>query len=165
MSSEGQHRTIVEALGEREIKVERIFDAPRETVFAVSIDPQQVPEWWGPHGTRATIDRLEARAGGEWRFVSRSADGRQDAFRGAFREIVPPERIVQTFEWEGMPGYVSVETATFEPLADGRTRLTAISTFFFREDRDGMLASGMEDGLRETYERLDALLARVAART
>ena len=109
------------------------------------------------------VDRMEVRASGAWRFVHRDADGSETAFRGTYREVTPPERIVQTFEWEGMPGHVSVETVTFEDVEDGRTKVTTVSTFDTTEERDGMLASGMEGGLNETYERLDEVLARLAA--
>ena len=147
---------------EREIRIEREFDAPRDRVFAVYTDPEMIPEWWGPHGTTTIVDKMDVRPGGSWRFVGRGADGSETAFRGTYREITPPERIVQTFEWEGMPGYVSVETATFEDLGD-RTRVTTTSIFHTAEERDGMLASGMEGGLNETYARLDELLARLLA--
>ena len=147
---------------EREIHIERVFDAPRERVFAAYTDPATIGEWWGPRGTTAVVDEMDVRAGGRWRFVVRDADGGETAFRGTYREVTPPERIVQTFEWEGMPGHVSVETATFEDLGD-RTKVTTTSIFHTTEERDGMLGSGMEGGLNETYERLDELLARLAA--
>jgi uncharacterized protein YndB with AHSA1/START domain len=89
---------------------------------------------------------------------SRNSDGSETAFQGTYREVDAPERIVQTFEWEGMPGYVSVETASFEEFGD-RTKVTTTSLFHTTEERDGMLASGMERGLNDTYARLDALLA------
>jgi uncharacterized protein YndB with AHSA1/START domain len=144
---------------DREIHVKREFDAPRDRVFAAYTDPKLVPEWWGPRGTTTTVDVMDVRAGGSWRFVSRDADGREDAFRGTYREVAPPDRIVQTFEWEGMPGHVSVETAVFEDLGD-RTRVVTTTTFHTTEERDGMLGSGMEKGMNETYQRLDELLAR-----
>ena len=147
---------------EREIRVERVFDAPRERVFAVYTDPQLIGEWWGPRGTTTIVDRMDLTTGGGWRFVVRDADGGETAFRGTYRELTPPERIVQTFEWEGMPGHVSVETATFEDLGE-RTRVTTLSLFHTAEERDGMLGSGMEGGLNETYARLDELLARLTA--
>jgi uncharacterized protein YndB with AHSA1/START domain len=143
---------------EREIRIERVFDAPRDRVFAVYTDPELIPEWWGPRDSPAIVDRMDVRAGGSWRFVMRNADGSESGFRGTYREVTPPERIVQTFEWEGMPGHVSVETATFEDLGD-RTKVTTTSIFHTPEERDGMLASGMERGLNETYARLDELLA------
>jgi uncharacterized protein YndB with AHSA1/START domain len=145
---------------DREIHIKREFDAPRDRVFAAYTDPKLVPEWWGPRGTTTVVDVMDVRAGGSWRFVSRDADGREDAFRGTYREVTPPDRIVQTFEWEGMPGHVSVETAVFEELGD-RTRVVTTTTFHTTEERDGMLGSGMEKGMNETYQRLDELLARL----
>jgi uncharacterized protein YndB with AHSA1/START domain len=145
---------------EREIRAERIFDAPRDRVFAVYTDPSLIPEWWGPRGTTTVVDVMDVRAGGSWRFVGRDSDGSETAFRGTYREVTPPERIVQTFEWEGMPGHVSVESAEFEDLGD-RTRVVTTSIFHTTEERDGMLGSGMEGGMNETYQRLDELLARL----
>jgi len=130
-------------------------------VFAVYTDPELIPEWWGPRETTTVVDRMDVRPGGSWRFVMRNADGSETGFRGTYREITPPERIVQTFEWEPMAGHVSVETATFEDLGD-RTKVVTTSTFHTTEERDGMLGSGMEGGLNETYARFDELLARLA---
>lgn len=143
---------------DREIRVERVFDAPRDRVFATFTDPELIPEWWGPRGTRATVDEMDVRAGGRWRFVVDTCEGEATAFRGTYREVTPPERIVQTFEWEGMPGHVAVETATFEDLGE-RTRLVTTSLFHTTEERDGMLHSGMQRGANETYARLDEVLA------
>ena len=148
---------------DREIYVERVFDAPRDRVFAAFTDPELIPEWWGPRDTTTVVDQMDVRPGGSWRFVIRNSDGSETGFRGTYREITPPERVVQTFEWEGMPGYVSVETATFEDLGD-RTKVTTTSLFHTTEERDGMLEAGMERGLNESYARLDELLARLAAR-
>jgi uncharacterized protein YndB with AHSA1/START domain len=144
---------------DREIHIERIFDAPRDRVFAVYTDPELIPEWWGPRGTTTVVDQMDVRAGGSWRFVAQESDGSQTAFRGTYREVTPPERIVQTFEWEGMPGHVSVDTAVFEDLGD-RTKVTTTSIFHTTEERDGMLGAGMEKGMNETFQRLDELLAR-----
>jgi uncharacterized protein YndB with AHSA1/START domain len=146
---------------DREIHIERTFDAPRDKVFAAFTDPELIPDWWGPRDTTTIVDQMDVRPGGSWRFVGRGADGSETAFRGTYREITPPERIVQTFEWEGMPGHVSVETAVFEDLGD-RTRLVATTLFHTTEERDGMLNSGMEGGMNETYDRLDEVLARLA---
>jgi uncharacterized protein YndB with AHSA1/START domain len=148
---------------DREIHVVREFDAPRDRVFAAYTDPELIPEWWGLRDSTTVVDQMDVRAGGSWRFVMRDRDGSETAFRGTYREVTPPERIVQTFEWEGMPGYVSVETATFEDLGE-RTRVTTTSIFHTTEERDGMLESGMERGMNETYARLDELLARLIAR-
>jgi uncharacterized protein YndB with AHSA1/START domain len=147
---------------DREIHVERVFDAPRDRVFSVYTDPKLIPEWWGPRDSTTVVDQMDVRNGGSWRFIMRNSDGSESGFRGTYREVTPPERIVQTFEWEGMPGHVSVEAATFEDLGD-RTKVTTVSLFHTPEERDGMLASGMESGLNETYARLDELLARLAS--
>ncbi|HYI34980.1 MAG TPA: SRPBCC family protein [Thermoleophilaceae bacterium] len=145
---------------EREIRVEREFDAPRERVFAVYTDPELIPEWWGPRQYTTEVDYMEPRTGGRWRFVHKDDEGNAIGFQGAYREVTAPERIVQTFEWEGMAGHVSVETATFEDLGDGRTKVTTVSVFHTTEERDGMLGSGMEWGMNETFQRLDELLAK-----
>jgi uncharacterized protein YndB with AHSA1/START domain len=152
-------RAVLTTPTDREIRIERVLDAPRERVFAVWTDPQLIPEWWGPRGTTTVVDRMDVRPGGSWRFVIRHADGRENGFRGTYREVEPPERIVLTFEWEGLPGHVSVETAVFEELGE-RTKVIATSLFHTPEERDGMLASDMEGGMNDTYARLDELLAR-----
>ena len=161
-SQQAPTATVVTTPADREIHIERVFDAPRDRVFAVYTDPQLIPEWWGPRDTTTVVDEMDVRPGGSWRFVMRSADGSESGFRGVYREVTPPERIVQTFEWEGMPGHICVETATFEDLGD-RTKVTTVSLFHTTEERDGMLGSGMEGGLNETYARLDELLARLAS--
>ena len=143
---------------DREIHIERVFDAPRDRVFAAFTDPELIPQWWGPRETTTVVDQMDVRSGGSWRFVMREADGSESGFRGTYREVSPPERIVQTFEWEGMPGHVSVETATFEDLGE-RTKIKTVSIFHTPEERDGMLESGMERGMNETFARLDELLA------
>jgi uncharacterized protein YndB with AHSA1/START domain len=157
MSADQATKAEVTTPTDREIHIEREFDAPRDRVFAAYTDPELIPQWWGPHGTTTVVDQMDVRAGGSWRFVSQSDDG-DTAFRGTYREVTPPERIVQTFEWEGMPGHVSVETAEFQDLGD-RTKVVTTSTFHTPEERDGMLHSGMEKGMTETFERLDELLA------
>jgi uncharacterized protein YndB with AHSA1/START domain len=161
MTSQETVAATITTPSDREIRIERTFDAPRDRVFAVYTDPELIPQWWGPRGTIAEVERMDVRSGGDWRFVMHGSDGTQTGFRGTYREVSPPERIVQTFEWDGMPGYVSVETATFEDLGD-RTKVTTVSIFHTTEERDGMLGSGMEGGLNDTYARLDELLARLA---
>ena len=151
---------VVTTPSDREIHIVREFAAPRDRVFAVYTDPELIPEWWGPRGTTTTVNQMDVRTGGSWRFVIRNSDGSETGFRGTYREVTPPERIVQTFEWEGMPGHVSVNTAVFEDLGD-RTRVISTSLFHTTEERDGMLGSGMERGLNETYARLDEVLARL----
>jgi uncharacterized protein YndB with AHSA1/START domain len=162
VTSDQQHARMatVTTPTDREIHIERMLDAPRDRVFAAFTDPELIPEWWGPRGTTTRVDQMDVKAGGSWRFAIRNSDGSETGFRGTYREVTPPERIVQTFEWEGMPGYVSVETAEFEDLGD-RTKVTTTSIFHTTEERDGMLDSGMERGMNETYARLDELLARL----
>jgi uncharacterized protein YndB with AHSA1/START domain len=162
-SDQQQTAATVTTPTDREIHVERVFAAPRDQVFAAMTDPALIPEWYGPRGTTTIVDQMDVRTGGSWRFVSRDSDGNETAFRGTYREITPPERIVQTFEWEGMPGHVSVETAAFEDLGD-RTKVITTSIFHTTEERDGMLGAGMEGGMNETYSRMDELLARLASR-
>jgi uncharacterized protein YndB with AHSA1/START domain len=144
---------------DREFRVERVFDAPRDRVFATLTDPELIPEWWGPRGMTTIVEEMDPERGGRWCFLMRDADGVETRFRGTYREVTAPERIVQTFEWSGMPGHVSVETATLEDLGE-QTRVVSVSVFHLTEERDGMLESGMEGGMNETYDRLDEVLAR-----
>jgi uncharacterized protein YndB with AHSA1/START domain len=141
---------------DRTIRVERIFDAPRERVWRAFTEPELVAQWWG-RGNRLVIERLEVERGGHWRFVEHSDEG-VHGFEGRFREVTPPERLVQTFEWDGMPGYTVLETVELQDLGDGRTRVVNTSLFYTTEERDGMLASGMEGGLNESYAALDRVL-------
>ena len=140
-----------------------LFDAPRDRVFARLHRPRADPRVVGParHDHHRRRDGRRG-PGGDWRFVAATPTAARPRFRGTYREVTPPERIVQTFEWEGMPGHVSVETAVFEDLGD-RTRSSTTSIFHTTEERDGMLGSGMEGGMNETYQRLDELLERLGA--
>ncbi len=140
----------------REIRIERVFAAPRERVWRAFTDPEQVARWWG-RGNKLDIERFEVERGGHWRFVEHGPEG-VSGFEGRFREVTPQERLVQTFEWDGMPGYVAINTATFEDLGDGRTKIVTTSLFHTTEERDGMLSSGMEGGLNASYAALDKLL-------
>jgi uncharacterized protein YndB with AHSA1/START domain len=142
---------------DREVVMTRVFDAPRERVWKAYTDPDMIPKWWGPRYLVTTVDKMDLKAGGAWRYVSRAPDGSEYGFHGVYREIVPLERIAWTFEFEGMPGHVSVDTVTFEEL-EGKTKVTVVSLFETRADRDGMVASGMEKGQTESTERLDELL-------
>ena len=148
---------------DQEIVLTREFDFPRDLVFEAFTRPEHIAQWWGPRGTTVPSCQMDFRAGGKWRFVSRDADGNEFGFRGEIREVVPPERIVQTFEFEGMPGHISVDTLRLEDLG-GRTRMTVTSQFDSVMDRDGMLQSGMEKGAAESYERLSEYLQTLARR-
>lgn len=151
----------VTAHGEREFHTERVVNAPRDRVWRALTDPELLAQWWGGGGGTVVIERMEPERGGHWRFVEHKPDGVAEGFEGRFREVTPPERIVQTFEWDGMPGYVAIETMILEDLEDGRTRIRTTSLCHTTEERDGWLQSGMEQGLRGHYAKLDALLANM----
>jgi uncharacterized protein YndB with AHSA1/START domain len=144
--------------GTHQIVITRSFDAPRELVYKAFTDPDAVRRWWGVGDEETVVDQLEARAGGRWRFVQRSQDGSEHGFHGVYHEASAPERLVYTFEWEGMPGHVLLETITFEEQ-DGKTQMIDSSVFQSVADRDGMLQSGMESGAAESMDRLDEYLA------
>ena len=146
---------------DREIRIERVFAAPRDRVWRAMTDPKLIAQWWG-RGNKVVIEKFEPKRGGHWRFVEHSPEG-VNGFEGRFREVAPPDRIVQTFEWDGMPGHVVVEHVTLEDLGDGRTKIINVSLFHTTEERDGMLDSGMEGGLNESYAALDEVLARMDA--
>ena len=145
--------------GDRDIRIERIFNAPRDRVWKAMTDPKLVAQWWG-RGNKLVVEKMEVERGGHWRFVEHSPEGTH-GFEGRFAEVTPPERVVQTFEWDGMPGHVALETMTLEDLGDGRTRLVTTSLFMTAQDRDGMVQSGMEGGLNESYAALDRVLAKL----
>ncbi len=146
-------------LSDTQIQAVRDFDAPRELVFRAHTDPELIKKWWGARSFQMVFIKVDLRVGGQWRFVQRNEAGEEFAFRGEYREIVAPERLVNTFEWEAMPGHITVDAMVLEEIAPGKTRLTTTSTFSSKEDRDGMLGSGMEDGANETWEQLEELLA------
>jgi uncharacterized protein YndB with AHSA1/START domain/predicted SnoaL-like aldol condensation-catalyzing enzyme len=143
---------------DQEVMMTRVFDVPVKLVWRTYTEPEFIPRWWGPRYLTTTVDKMDLKPGGIWRYVSRAPDGTEYGFHGVFREIVPLERIVWTFEFEGMPGHVSVDTVTFEEHPDGKTKVTVVSLFENKADRDGMVASGMEGGMTEGTERLDELL-------
>jgi uncharacterized protein YndB with AHSA1/START domain len=150
-------------LSDREMVMIRVFDAPRELVFEAHTNPSLIPKWWGPRNLTTVVDKMDVRPGGLWRYVQRDAEGNEYAFHGEYREVVPPERLTWTFEFEGMPGQVAVETASFED-EDGKTRITVQSRFDSREALEGMLQSGMEEGAIETWDRLAELVESSASK-
>jgi uncharacterized protein YndB with AHSA1/START domain len=158
MTEEG--KTTISTPGDKEIAAERVFDAPRDLVYRAYTDPELIPQWWGLRDAETVVDKLEVKEGGAWRIVSTNQDGSEDAFRGTYREVSEPERIVYTFEYEGMPGHVLVETVEFEDLGE-QTRVKVHSLFDTKEDRDGMLETGMEFGMNEAHAQLDELLERL----
>ena len=157
-------KTIVAAEpGTHGIVVSREVEAPRDLVLRAFTEPDLLVQWLGPRKYTTTIDHYDARAGGSYRYVQRDADGNEFAFHGVFHTGPTPDGMVQTFEFEGYPGHVSMDTLTLEER-DGRTIVRTNSVFQSVEDRDGMIAAGMTDGMNEGYDRLDELLAGMLAR-
>ena len=144
---------------DRTAGIERTFNAPLDKVWKAFTDPKLLAQWWG-RGHQLDIETYELKKGGHWRFVEHS-EGQTHGFEGRFREITPPKRLSMTFEWDGMPGYPMVNTAEFTDLGDGRTRVQAVLQFFTPEERDGMLNSGMEGGMNQSYAALDAVLVKM----
>jgi uncharacterized protein YndB with AHSA1/START domain len=142
------------------IDVVREFDAPRDLVFRAWTEPELLTQWLGPAKYQMQIDRWAPKDGGTWRYIHTDPDGNEWAFRGVFHGSQTPEGMVQTFEFEGLPGHVSLESITFEER-DGRTIARIHSVYQSVEDRDGMIQSGMETGMDEGFDRLDQLLARL----
>jgi uncharacterized protein YndB with AHSA1/START domain len=141
------------------VRILREFDAPREKVFRAHTDPELLVQWLGPRDLTMAVDKFDCRTGGEYRYVH-SRDGEDYGFHGCFHEVRPNELIVQTFTFEGQPDGVALEKLVLEDLGNGRTRLVATSLVDSFEDRDAVIASGMETGIVEGYERLDELLAK-----
>jgi uncharacterized protein YndB with AHSA1/START domain len=150
--------------GKQEIFITREFDAPRELVFKAFTDPKLYTQWLGPRRLAMTLETFEPRNGGMWRYIHKDQDGDEYAFHGVYHEVTAPDRIVDTFEFEGLPekGHVILETLKLEALPGDRTKLTIQSVFQSVVDRDGMLQSGMERGVNESYDRLDEVLANVS---
>lgn len=155
--------TITAEPGKQELFITREFDAPRELVFKAFTDPELYVQWLGPRGFTTKLETFEPRSGGSWRFIQKDESGNEYAFHGVNHEVLPPERIIDTFEFEGLPekGHVLLETARFEELPNNRTKLVSQSVFQSVADRDGMLQSGMEEGVNDSYDRLDELLKKM----
>ena len=141
------------------VRMVREFDAPPQEVFRAHADPDLVLQWLGPRGTEMRIDYFDFRTGGCYRYVH-TEGGEEYGFHGSFHEVRPEELIVQTFTFEGVPDGVALERIVLEPVGEGRTRLTSTSLVDSFESRDALVASGIEQGVVEAYERLDELLAR-----
>jgi uncharacterized protein YndB with AHSA1/START domain len=139
------------------VRITREFDAPPAKVFRAHVDPDLVVQWQGPRDLEASVEHWDCRTGGSYRYVHRRGD-QEYRFHGCFHEVRPDEVIVQTFSFDGFPDSVSLERLTLTDLGDGRTRLIATSLLDSFEGRDAFLASGMETGIREGYERLDDVL-------
>ncbi len=155
--------TITAEPGKQGLIITREFDAPRELVFQAFTDPELYVQWLGPRRLTMRLDTFEPRSGGRWRYIHTDQSGNEFGFHGVYHEVLAPERIIDTFEFEGLPeaGHVCLETLTLEALTGGRTRLTAQSVFQSVADRDGALQSGMKEGLHDSHERLTELLEKI----
>lgn len=153
--------TIIAEPGKQELFIIREFDAPRELVFKAFIEPKLLVKWLGPKNMTMKIEKMDTKSGGFYRYSHSSPKGDVHWFRGVIHEVVAPERIIQTFEYEGLPekGHVTLDTARFEALPGNKTKVIGQSVFQSVADRDGMIMSGMERGVVDSHERLDALLA------
>lgn len=162
MGNDNGKTQIIAEPGVPQCVITREFDAPRELLFRAYTDPELLAQWLGPRRLKMTIERLDVRDGGTWRYIHRDDKGLDAAFHGVYHGTPTPERgIVQTFEYEGAPGHVSLETVTFEEHDNGKTLVRTNDVFQSVEDRDAMIASGMASGVYESNERLEELLARL----
>jgi uncharacterized protein YndB with AHSA1/START domain len=145
--------------GEQTLLIEREFDAPRDKVFKALTQKDLVEKWWVGPGYEVTIEELDARNGGSWKFVQTNKAGQEFSFHGVYH-LVSPELIIQTTEFDGMPepGHVGMERVELQDISKGRTKLVSIGSFATVEDRDGLIASGMEEGMQNTYNKLDEVL-------
>jgi len=158
----GETEFIIEP-GRQDIVIKRTFDAPRDVVFRALTDPTLIPNWWGPRRYETIVDAMEPRAGGRWRFINRNPQsGEEFGFHGVFHEVTP-ELIVQTDEFEDFPGVPALEWMTLEEH-DGKTTVTSVSLAPSVEARDMVVASGMESGARETYDRLAEVVEGLLAK-
>ncbi|MGH3292333.1 MAG: SRPBCC family protein [Trebonia sp.] len=144
------------------IIITREFDAPRDLVFRAHTDPDLLVRWLGPRDLSLTIDQYDVRDGGRWRYVHTDGQGNAYGFHGVFHGTPSPQAIVQTFEFEGAPGHVKLDTTTLEQRGS-KTLVRTVSAFSSAEDRDAMIAAGMERGVRDSGERLAELLAKMQA--
>jgi uncharacterized protein YndB with AHSA1/START domain len=160
MASKNQTKVVAES-GKQELFIIREFEAPRELVFKAFTDPDLLTRWLGPCDMTLKIDVMASGEGDYWRFIHVDQKGNEFGFHGVTHEVAAPERIIRTFEFEGLPerGHVVLETAIFEALPGERTRLTVQSVFRSVADRDGMVQSGMENGVVESHQKLDEVLA------
>lgn len=160
MATKNQTKITAEP-GKQEVIITREFDAPRDLVFKAFIDPKLLVQWLGPRRLTMKLDKFEPKSGGSYRYVHSDNKGNQYGFHGVSHDVTAPERIIQTFEFDGLPekGHVTLDTAKFEELPGERTKVIVQSVFQSVADRDGMMQSGMEEGLNQSHERLDELLA------
>jgi uncharacterized protein YndB with AHSA1/START domain len=154
------HPTTVTTPSDTEIRIERLFEASRALVWEAYTDPELLTEWLGPRRLTMTVQEMDVRSGGRYRYTHTSPDGESFVFFGEFREVEPPRLLVQTFDFEGNENSPTLDRVEFEEVDGDRTRIVVIASFDSPADREAMLKSGMERGVSEGYEQLDELLAR-----
>lgn len=157
----GLREATIDLPSDRETVITRVFDAPASLVWEAMTTPEHIKRWYGLRSLETTVTEYDPRPGGRWRFVQRAPNGEEYAFSGVVREVDPPNRVVNTEEFEAMPGTEYLVTTTFVEK-DGKTTMTSHLLYQSREHRDGHLQSGMEGGMNETYQRLDELLANLS---
>lgn len=154
------HKTVVTTPADTEIRTERVFEASPELVWECFSDPDLLAQWLGPDGYEMKVEEYDFRPGGKWRYIHRAPDGADYVFFGEFLEIDEPRQMSQTFNFVMDPQPpASIDRMELVPIGEGRTRLVTLTTFESKENRDGMLQSGMEQGMDEGYAKLDTMLA------
>jgi uncharacterized protein YndB with AHSA1/START domain len=140
------------------VVITRVFDATPERLWRIYTDPAMIPRWWGLRSTTTTVDTMDVRVDGGWRYVQRDTDGNEYAFRGTYLVVDPPKRLVTTVEYEAMAGHIITDSYAFEPIAEAKTRVVVTSAFATLEALEGMVSSGMEYGTNEAWDQLEELL-------
>jgi uncharacterized protein YndB with AHSA1/START domain len=153
-------KTFIADPGTSQVIVSRYLAASPEKVYRACTDPELIVRWWGPHRFETIIEEFEPRRGGRWRFIHKDGNGNEYGFNGVIHDLLPNERMTQTFEFEGMPGHVVLEQLKLEPEGAG-TRVTTVAAFTSVVERDALLDLGMEEGRNETYDRLEALVQAI----
>jgi uncharacterized protein YndB with AHSA1/START domain len=141
------------------MSMSRVFDATPDQLWRIHTEHKLIPLWWGSRASTTTVDKMDVRVGGKWRFIAKDSDGGTYVFHGEYRAVEPHTRLVSTFEFEGMPGHVTTDHYLFEALPGGQTRLTNLSEYASLEDLEAMLQTGMEGGANEGWDRAEELLA------
>ena len=162
MSAIKRQTKITAEKGKQELFITREFDAPKEMVFKAFTNPKLLMQWLGPRDLKLKIDFMHCKTGGSYRYINYDEKGNEFCFNGVIHEVSAPDRIIQTFEYEGLPerGHVSLDTTLFESLPNERTKVTIQSIFKSSADRDNMIKSGMERGVVDSHNRLDELFAK-----
>ena len=144
-----------------EVVQQRIFDVPRELLFKTISDPALIPQWWGPRRYSTKVDKMDFRVGGQWRFINIDDKGNEYAFHGVYKEIIPNTKVVDTFNFEPIPGdHELLETLLLESIGENQTKMTSTAKYQTIQDLEGMNGSGMEQGAIETWDRLDELVTK-----